>query len=127
VNQLDWLSVPSVPGLPSRASHRPVRAERPEPSFPRVRSTDPRSSHEAAAQADRFAASQAQRVLTALRQWPGSTSMELAAVAHLDRYATARRLPELLADGFVTRREPTDDTKPCEVSRKRVCRWWPTR
>lgn len=95
------------------------------PRFPRARRTDPRSSHEAAALIERtgVAGRQAQAVLAAMRAHPLSTSMELARAAGIDRYAVARRAPELAAQGLAIRIDPTDDTLPCAVSGKRVCRW----
>lgn len=98
----------------------------PVPRFPRARRTDARSSHEAAALIERtgIAGRQAQAVLEAMREYPGSTTMELARAAGLDRYAVARRAPELAALGKAVRVEPTDDTVPCAVSGKRVVRWW---
>lgn len=95
------------------------------PRFPRARRDDPRSSHEAAALIERtgVAGRQAAVMLEAMRQHPGSTTMELARAAGLDRYAVARRSPELAHDGLAIKIEPTDDTVPCAVSGKRVCRW----
>lgn len=93
------------------------------PMFPRARRSDPKSSHGAAAQADKFGGHQAQQTLAAVRLWPLSTSHELAEAARMDRYAVARRLPELAATGLVRRIEPTEHTEPCRVSGKRVCRW----
>ncbi len=95
--------------------------------FPRARSNDARSSHEAAAQVERSgtAKAQAERVLAAIRRYPNSTSMELSRSAHIERYVVARRLPELAAAGLVERIEPTDITAPCAISNKRVIRWCP--
>lgn len=72
-----------------------------------ARRTDGPGSHEAArlqvetgtAENDR------QRVLEALRAHPGVTSKELAERAGLDRYLTARRLPECLKAGTAARTE----------------------
>ncbi len=81
------------------------------------RSTDPASSHAAAAQhvASGAHASQKQQVLAALRSWPGSTSKELAARAGLGRFVAARRLPDLEKAGEVRRERYADG---------RECRWW---
>lgn len=97
------------------------------PTFARARVTDPVSSHKAAADMERTgrAKAQAERVLAAIRRFPGSTSAELSKSAHIERYATARRLPELLKAGAVTRADPGEHTVPCVVSGKRVCRWYP--
>ena len=95
------------------------------PAHPRARSTDARSSHEAAARLERSGADrlQAERVLAALKKYPNSTSRELAQSARLDRYEVARRLPELHAEHKVGRYEPSSITAPCAVSGKRVIRW----
>ena len=95
------------------------------PTFPRARRTDARSSHDAAELVERkgIAKAQAEAVLAALKQWPLSTSMELARVSGIDRYAIGRRLPELASVSLVDRIEPTDETLPCAVSGKRVIRW----
>lgn len=97
------------------------------PRFPRARSTDARSSHEAAAKIERdgTARLQAERVLAALRKYPNSTSRELAKFSRLDRYEVARRLPELHEAGLVGRYEPSAITAPCAVAGKRVIRWAP--
>ena len=94
-------------------------------NFPRARTTDARSSHEAAALVERTgtAKAQAQRVYTALLRYPNSTSMELSRSARIERYVVARRLPELAAAGRVERIEPTENTAPCAISNKRVIRW----
>ncbi len=120
MNQPDLFMAPSVPVPPLTGVTKVTGA-----AFPRARRSDPRSSHEAAEQADHFAGHQAQQVLAAVRLWPLSTSHELAEVAHMDRYAIARRLPELAAAGVVKRIDPHADTKPCAVSGKRVVRWEP--
>lgn len=97
------------------------------PRFPRTRRGDPRSSQDAATAIEESgrAKTQALRVLRALRRYPNSTSMELAKASRIDRYAVARRLPELATANLVKRYEPTKATAPCVVSKKRVCRWSP--
>lgn len=97
------------------------------PRHPRARTTDPCSSHQAASDLERSGrdAAQAREVLAGLEQFPGCTSAELAARYRLDRYAVARRLPELEAEGRVRRRDPHAETVPCEISGRRVVRWWP--
>lgn len=99
----------------------------PIPYFPRARTTDARSSHEAAAAVEKsgLAKAQAQRVLAGIRRHPGSTSMELSRAARIERYAVARRLPELAEVGLVEKILPTDATAPCSVSGKRAIRWRP--
>lgn len=97
------------------------------PRFPRARHEDPISSHEAAAAIERTGRGDAQAALAlaAVRTWPGRTSQELAHLMCMDRHAMARRLPELRADNHVRREEPASDTKPCAITGKRACRWWP--
>jgi len=59
---------------------------------------------------------QTQAVLEALRKYPGRTSAELAGLADLDRYAVARRLPNLAYRGLAERgpeRECTVCSTPC--------------
>ena len=78
-------------------------ADPPRPSaaliadLPRARRSDPVTSHEAA---DAIKASgelgrQQLAVLAAVRKWPGLTSLELGARMEINRWAVARRLPEL--------------------------------
>ena len=93
--------------------------------LPRARREDPISSQEAAdrIEASGAARAQAEAVLAALRRFPLSTSAELARAAGIDRYAVARRLPELVKAGQVERLEPGQDAAPCAVSGRRACRW----
>lgn len=97
----------------------------PAPRFPRARGTDPASSHAAAVAIESTGAARAQAgaVLAALRQFDNCTTMELARHSGIDRYAIARRMPELAEVCLVERIEPTKDTVPCAVSGKRVLRW----
>lgn len=106
---------------------QPAMFDGPVPTFPRARISDARSSHEAAAEMERTgrAKAQAERVLAAVRRYPGSTSAELAKSAHIERYAVGRRLSELVKQGAVVCVAITDDTMPCAVSGKRVVRWRP--
>lgn len=123
-SQLDWIG--GAHEGQAAASVRVAGYTRSRPP-PRARNSDPVSSHVAAAAITRsgVAQAQAQRVLAALQRFPGSTSAELAKSAQIERYAVARRLPELREEGLVDRREPTPDTKPCRVGGKRACRWYP--
>jgi hypothetical protein len=105
------------------------------PHFTRARRKDGAGSHDAAAKIERSgrALSDAQRVLAAVRRWPGSTSMELAKNAHIDRYICGKRLPELASEAvhlvrkvaFSTDAEPTLNTTRCAISNVRAFRWWP--
>ena len=77
-------------------------------TFARVRRTDGPGSHEAADELERSgrAASQHRRVLATVRSYPGLTSRQLSAAdGGLDRYAYARRLPELERRGLVKRQQ----------------------
>ena len=68
---------------------------------------------------------QKERVLKMLVRWPGSrrpTSAELAGFNRVDRHMVARRLPDLEADGLVTRGEK----KQCSVTGKQAITWIPT-
>ena len=87
---------------------------------PRARNTDPETSHEAA---DAIKASgelgrQQMAVLAAVRRWPGLTSLELGARMKLDRWAVARRLPEL--EGVHVRKGEAKT-----VNGRRHVTWWP--
>jgi len=97
------------------------------PRFPRARTTDAISSHQAAADLESSGRGrlQAERVLAALRKYPNATSRELAKFARLDRYEVARRLPELHEAHLVARYDVTALTAPCAVSGKRAVRWCP--
>lgn len=97
-------SVSGWPGLPS----------------PRAHKRDPRSSHEAAREALKFQQTHARIVLDGLRQWPCSTSAELALALGMGLYAVRRRLDDLHKDGQV-RQFPSET--PCAESGKRVLRW----
>ena len=88
-----------------------------------ARNTDPDTSHEAARNlVDSGARAQQQaQVASAVRQYPGLTSRELAFSAGLDRYMVARRLPELEAEGVAVHGAP----RICSMSRKRCQTWLP--
>lgn len=89
---------------------------------PRSRSSDPQSSHIAAEaiKASGQLASQQQIVLTAVQEYPGLTSAELAARMNASRPMVARRLPELV---------PVHVTKGpmrlCSVVGSPCLTWWP--
>lgn len=88
-----------------------------------ARSTDISTSHEAAAHvvSSGLQAIQQDRTANAVKHHPGLTSNELAQATGQCRYMLARRLPELIADGRVWR----GPKKPCEVSGRSACTWWP--
>ncbi len=88
-----------------------------------ARSTDPSTSHEAAnyivatgVQGDQQAAA-----ASAVRRFPGLTSLELANETGICRYVLARRLPELAEIGSVWR----GPKRECKVSERSACTWWP--
>lgn len=88
-----------------------------------ARSTDISSSHEAAAYIATSGIQKDQQATAAaaVKLHPGLTSMELSKAAGLDRYMLGRRLPELLEGARVWR----GPKKPCEVSGRSACTWWP--
>ena len=88
-----------------------------------ARATDPGTSHEAARHvvSSGLQADQQAVALAAVKLAPGLTSNELASQTVLDRYMLARRLPELEEAGMVWR----GPKKPCEVSGRSACTWWP--
>ena len=90
---------------------------------PKARRTDPVTSHEAAdhAEATGTIGYQQECVAALVRQHPGNTSAELATVGFpgLDRYAIARRLPELVRLGKVRRGE----IRVCSESGRRAVTW----
>jgi len=81
---------------------------------PNWRHSDPGSSEAAGLKVEGTgrAARQRQQALRAVWEHPGHTSKELAQLTGMDRYALARRLPELLRTGCVERTEDGE------------CRWW---
>ncbi|WP_369968311.1 winged helix-turn-helix domain-containing protein [Stenotrophomonas rhizophila] len=88
-----------------------------------ARATDIDTSHDAAAHvvSSGLRSVQQDRAAGALKAHPGLTSMELAKATGHDRYMLARRLPELLEDGRAWR----GPKKPCQVSGRSACTWWP--
>lgn len=94
----------------------------PDIRTPAARSTDPETSHIAAEAVTKSGvrAHQQRQVLAALREWPGRTSAELAQQASMDRYAVARRLPELCPT-FAFRGGSTI----CSISGRPAVTWWP--
>jgi len=90
---------------------------------PIVRSSDPLSSFEAAEEVTQsgLRQHQAQRCLQGVERYPGKTSRELARLIDLDRYAVARRLPDLEHDGHIRK----GTARPCEIGRRQAVTWWP--
>ena len=90
---------------------------------PMAHKMDPVTSYVAG---ERFARSgklkgQTLLVLLALRKWPNKTSAELARLAGLDRYAVARRLPNLAARGLAVR----GSSRRCSVTHSECIAWQP--
>ena len=90
---------------------------------PLAANRDPITSHLAASQLTQSGArgKQKQRVLEALRSYPGRTSAELALAAALDRYLVARRLPDLRSDGLAQQ----GAIRQCGVTGKQAVTWRP--
>lgn len=90
---------------------------------PAARSTDPETSHEAAAAITESGerAKQQDRAAAAVRKHPGLTSAELAQAIGMNRYALARRLPEVETAKEVVK----GAARTCEVSRRKAVTWWP--
>lgn len=85
------------------------------------RRTDPQTSRIAASRLVESGAlgRQAQAVLEAVQANPGSTAVEIAQRAGIDRYAVSRRLPELQRKGKVRRGPPRD----CRVNGRPQSTW----
>lgn len=94
----------------------------PDVRTPAARSTDPGTSHAAAESVTKSGvrAHQQRQVLAALREWPGCTSAELAQRANIDRYAVARRLPELVPTFAVQ-----GPARRCAISGRPAVTWRP--
>lgn len=89
-----------------------------------ARYTDPSSSQEAAAHIVSSGAQAHQHSLSAsaVRKFPGLTSLELARATGLDRFMLARRLPELAKQGLIRR----GMVRKCSASNGRSgCTWFP--
>lgn len=82
---------------------------------------DPWTSHKAAREVTKSGqrANQQNLCLGAVKQWPSSTSAELAQRIGTDRWTVARRLPELRAGGFVVNGE----ARVCGVTGKTSLVW----
>lgn len=98
----------------------PPRGLRPLADTPRARRDDPITSHEAAEalRASGALGRQQLEVLAAVRRWPGLTSLELGARMEINRWAVARRLPEL-EPVYVHKGEPR------VVNGRRHVTWYP--
>lgn len=87
---------------------------------------DPATSHAAAERHERSGLAETNRkiVLALVRDYPGSTSVELHAAqgdrSHLDRHEVSRRLADLKNAGIVQQ----GDAKECSIKRTAMVSWW---
>lgn len=90
---------------------------------PRARRSDPATSHIAAERMRESGAlgKQTAAVLEAVRRWPGSTAVEIAQRAEIDRHAVSRRLPELAKLVQIRRGPP----RACSVNGNPQTTWFP--
>jgi hypothetical protein len=87
----------------------------------KARSTDPISSHLAAANAEATSApAQRERCLEMVKRLPGATSAEIADAFRENRYMTARRLPELRDAG----RLYNGNLRTCAVTGRLSLTWF---
>lgn len=88
-----------------------------------ARSTDPSTSHVAAADlvARGMQAVQHAKTEAAVVLHPGQSSLHLATLTGLDRHMLGRRLPELAREGRIWR----GPTAHCGTTGKPACTWWP--
>jgi len=89
----------------------------------RARTTDPQSSHLAAADVEKTGTARTQRqvCLQEVIQNPGQTSAEIAAGLDLERYTPSRRLPELRDAGLVF----NGPDRVCKVRGRISLTWYP--
>lgn len=95
---------------------------KPLASNPIARASDPATSHLAAEHITQsgMRSRQQHAVLALLKLYPGRTSQELARYG-IDRYALARRLPELESAGLARK----GDARRCDISGRQALTWWP--
>ena len=96
---------------------------------PIARKTDPKTSHEAAHAITESGKrdDQLRQVEALVKAHPGATSLELAQyTTALDRYAIARRLPELEDEQKVHKGLPRESVIG-ERKLKKAVTWWPGR
>jgi hypothetical protein len=96
---------------------------------PIARASDPKTSHEAAQAITESGKrdDQLRQVEALVIAHPGATSLELAKyTSTLDRYAIARRLPELEAGNKVHKGLPRNSEVSGQKLKKAVT-WWPGR
>ena len=90
---------------------------------PGSRRSDPQTSDMAGQKLKRSGhwRGQKRNVFEVLRKHPGSTSAELAEIMGVDRYMTARRLPDLERAGMVKRGR----IRACTMTKSCCITWWP--
>ena len=78
------------------------------------RRADPDTSRQAAAEVVKtgIASSQRERLLATLIEYPNMTTAELARLAHMDRHAAGRRMPELVKRDLAT----ATGTRKCGIN-----------
>ena len=91
----------------------------------RARSSDPRSSYDAAQEVETSGVASDQRdlCLAAVRKQPGQTAAEIARETGLERHAPSRRLPELREFGLVE----NGDLRPCLATGRKSLTWFPAK
>jgi len=89
---------------------------------PIARSSDPESSHRAAADitASGRRGQQIAQTIAAVRAFPGSTSQELSDKTGICRFVLARRLPEAVTAGAIVKGQQ----RACSVTGKLALTWW---
>lgn len=94
------------------------------PRFPRARTSDPGSSHAAAAEIEKrgTAKRDGRRCLDAVRRFPGRTTRELHALTRLEVHMMGRRLGELATANKIRREE---GGAVCSLGNRPAARWWP--
>lgn len=80
---------------------------------PRARSSDPSTSHAAAARALKFASSHRGRILTAFRGWANLTANDIAEKSGLTVVQVDRRLVEMQREGLIETTGHTRDGFRC--------------
>ncbi len=87
-----------------------------------ARSTDPHTSHAAAADLVASGALRIQHVKAeaAVIRHPGQSSLHLSTLTGLDRHMLGRSLPELAREGRIWR----GPSAPCATTGKPACTWW---
>ncbi|MDR3445965.1 winged helix-turn-helix domain-containing protein [Dyella sp.] len=91
--------------------------------MPIARATDPESSHHAAAEltASGRRGQQIAQTFAAVKAFPGRTSQELSDKTGICRFVLARRLPEAVTAGAITK----GLQRACSVTGKLALTWWP--